>query len=187
MPPDLAHRLPGGIIIFIMSTIGTHLVLVLVQVRAWVWVQGGGRGRLLIGIILRGLRQGRKDVTRWEGVQDPTLFLLGSAPPEVGQEQGGVQMGEVVVAVAAAMVEVAPTRMSRAALAIMIIPRLVLDGGRLGGRMRPGGDCIASWALEEISDYVLVCSFHFCSFAFFFSLILHCLSLISFCSLYFCI
>jgi hypothetical protein len=34
---DLAHRLPGGIIIFIMSTIGTHLVPVLVQVRACVW------------------------------------------------------------------------------------------------------------------------------------------------------
>jgi hypothetical protein len=93
-------------------------------------------------------------------------------------------MGEVVVVVAAAM---APTRTSRATLAIMMIPRLVLDEGRLGGRMRPGGDCITSWALEEFSDYVLVLSFHFCSFAFFFSLILHCPSLISFCSLYFCI
>ena len=98
---------------------------------------GAGAGAGMTGGSRRKRETTDRDHLR-QGQEDLSLF---SALPKVGQLQGRVEVGEVVVAVAVGMVGMAPTRTTKAAQAIMIISRRVLDVGRLGGRMRPEGDC----------------------------------------------
>jgi len=130
-----------GIFIIIIYTIGILLDLALVRVRVEVQVRlEGGRGRRTIEMILWALWRGRQGEGRGEEDVRQVPTFLGLVPRLHEREQGeGVQVGEVEVVVAVVAVEMGPTPMSRAALAI-VMPHLVLGGVHMDGMVHPGGE-----------------------------------------------